>query len=522
MERSFRDSMGWLHTWAGVVLGGVLFAIFWMGTLSVFDREIDRWMMPMTRLAIPASPVPFDALRPTIAEAAAVRSPFWSAVLPTAREPTIRVAWRGSGGLVQRHLDPATGRALPDAGTWAGTRFIFPFHVDLHIHAWTVGRWIVGLAGMAMMLLCISGVVIHRRLFADFFTFRAQARPGRLLLDLHNMAGALGLPFYVAISLSGVIIFYTTFFPGTWRTAYHGDNQAYGREAFDIYSRPKAGKPGELASLDGMVAEARRSWDGAPARSIIVRHPGDAAAFVQVVRSADDGVVAAIDTVSFDGTDGSVLHRRVGSPPMLTAQRFLVGLHWIQFRHWTLRWLYFALGLGGCVLIASGYLFWLESRRKRHEQLGLRGVRVVDGLAVGGVTGIVAATFAFFLVNRLLPPGATVLGAERFAVEIWTFYLVWLAAFVHAWALPARAWRDQCLVIAVLAVTAVLSNWLTTGDHLLHSVRARHLWPVAGIDIALLAGAGLATLAARSPGRRASRPAVARSIVRTASQGGSS
>ncbi len=50
MEPTFRASMNWLHTWAGVVLGGLLFAIFWMGTLSVFDREIDRWMAPMTRL----------------------------------------------------------------------------------------------------------------------------------------------------------------------------------------------------------------------------------------------------------------------------------------------------------------------------------------------------------------------------------------------------------------------------------------------------------------------------------------
>lgn len=46
MERTFGKSMVWLHSWAGVILGSVLFAIFWMGTLSVFDAEIDRWMMP--------------------------------------------------------------------------------------------------------------------------------------------------------------------------------------------------------------------------------------------------------------------------------------------------------------------------------------------------------------------------------------------------------------------------------------------------------------------------------------------
>ncbi len=56
MEPTFRASLNWLHTWAGVVLGGVLFAIFWMGTLSVFDREIDRWMAPMTPGSPPCRP----------------------------------------------------------------------------------------------------------------------------------------------------------------------------------------------------------------------------------------------------------------------------------------------------------------------------------------------------------------------------------------------------------------------------------------------------------------------------------
>ena len=62
MEPTFRGSMNWLHSWAGMVLGGLLFAIFWMGSLSVFDREIDRWMIPSTRLALSSQPISFDAL----------------------------------------------------------------------------------------------------------------------------------------------------------------------------------------------------------------------------------------------------------------------------------------------------------------------------------------------------------------------------------------------------------------------------------------------------------------------------
>jgi hypothetical protein len=188
---------------------------------------------------------------------------------------------------------------------------------------------------------------------------------------------------------------------------------------------------------------------------------------------------------------------------VLGVQQFISGLHLLQFRHWILRWVYFGLGLTGCVLIATGYLFWLDSRRRKHAQLGLRGVRVVEGLTLGSVTGILIATLAFFAVNRLLPLGASLPGQDRAALEIWTFCLVWLASFAHAWLRPHRAWIEHCWTISSLAAAAVLLNWLTTGDHLVRSLSQRHLWPIAGIDLLLLAGAAVAALTARRLQRRA-------------------
>ena len=123
-------------------------------------------------------------------------------------------------------------------------------------------------------------------------------------------------------------------------------------------------------------------------------------------------------------------------------------------------------------------------------------MRVVEALTVGSVAGIVAATLAFFVVNRLLPPGVTFAGYDRAAMEIWTFYLVWLATFAHAWVRPVRAWIEQCAAVAVLAVFAVALNWMTTGDHLARSLVHRHLWAVAGMDLLLLVGAVSAGLAA--------------------------
>ena len=488
--------MNWLHTWAGVVLGGVLFAIFWMGTLSVFDREIDRWMMPMTRLALPDQPIPLDAFQPYLETAAAAKARAWAVVPATEREPLVRVTWQDATGIVSLLLHPATGAALPDPGTWAGTRFIYPFHYMLQIGIGRLGAWIVAFASMAMLVLCVSGVIIHRKIFVDFFTFRTGSKPRRALLDLHNVTGVLALPFHVAITLSGLIIFYSIYFSVVFTIAY-GDNgrTRFREETSGIVRQPGSGHAGDMASLGAMAEEAKRLWGGSAPGLVIVWHPGDAAGYVHMRRSNDDVVAFPAGEIFFDSATGKLLPRREPLP-VASAQHFIAGLHLIHFRHWTLRWLYFVLGLSGCVLIATGSLFWLESRRKRHAQLGFRGVRIIEGLTIGSVSGIMIATLSFFVVNRLLPPGATFAGYDRAALEIWTFYLVWLAAFGHAWMRPRRAWIEQCWALTALAVAAVLLNWLTTSDHVLRSLAHRHLWAVGGMDLLLLAGAAVAAVTA--------------------------
>lgn len=504
MEPTFRASLNWMHTWIGVVLGALLFAIFWMGTLAVFDKEIDRWMAPTTRLAISSEPISLDALRPSLDAAIAGKAPNWQAILPTERQPVVRVNYRDGKESVVRYLDPATGVALPDPGTLAGSRFLYPFHYMLHIEAGRIGVWLVGLASMAMLALCVSGVIIHRKIFADFFALRVKKKSRRALLDLHNIAGVLGLPFHIAITLSGLIIFWHVYMPSGWQTTYK-NLQALSADVHGIYLRPKIGIPGEIASLDNMALKAQQGWsEGEAPRSLIIIHPGDAASYVLFTRSSRNRVAVHDDRSFFDGATGTLLYRHADIKAVMTAQSFIAGLHYIQFNHWILRWLYFALGLLGCALIATGYLYWLDSRRKKHAQVGLAGVRIVEGLTVGSTIGIVIATLSFFVVNRLLPLGTTFLSYERAALEVWTFYLVWIATFAHAWIRPRSAWIEQCWASAAVAVAAVLLNWITTGDHLIRSLAHRHLWPIAGMDLLLLAGATIAVLTVRKLQRRAS------------------
>jgi hypothetical protein len=60
-------------------------------------------------------------------------------------------------------------------------------------------------------------------------------------------------------------------------------------------------------------------------------------------------------------------------------------------------------------------------------------------------------------------------------------------------------------------VTAVILNWITTGDNLIKTIFTDTYWAVAGVDLSLLATAAIALWAARKLKQRAQLPADANS-----------
>jgi uncharacterized iron-regulated membrane protein len=240
MFASFRLSMTWLHTWFGLVLGYVLIVVFFFGTLSVFDREIDRWAIPQTRFA--PQPIPsfdrmlrplFEQIEPDPAALADARqraggtpprvtATEWTAYT-THRDPVLMLYAEYAVGkdpdapdeVLYGHatIDPRDGRQLPGDPLKIGSEFFYPMHIGLHLTWHDVGYWIVGLSALAMLCALVSGVVIHRRLLREFFTFRPHKHRQRSTLDLHNLTGVVALPFHFFFALSGLTIFAAMYFP---------------------------------------------------------------------------------------------------------------------------------------------------------------------------------------------------------------------------------------------------------------------------------------------------------------------
>lgn len=549
MFSSFRLSMSWLHTWFGLVLGYVLMVAFFFGALSVFDREIDRWAIPETRFepqTMPSfdsmlAPI-FETIEPEEEELAAARSRVggplpdvlpvmnWAAYT-THRDPVLSLFAefavtnnpRDPNDHVHGHLtiDPRSGKVLSHDKLKVGSEFFYPMHFSLHLTWQNLGYWIVGFAALVMLAALVSGVVIHRRIFRELFTFRPGRRTQRSVLDLHNLTGVVALPFHFVFALSGLTIFAAIYLPASGTllkplAEKHAMSEAAGK---GLAFRP-VGVPAKLASVDAMVVEAKRRWAarGMPGEVgfLTVNHVGDAASYVSVYRAGSDRVALVGQGVHFDGPTGRVIHEAPAPALASSINQFLTGLHLQHFEHWLLRWLYVMGGLMGCVCIATGFIFFVEKRRRQHANEGEGAARWADALAVTAVTGMLIAALAILVANRLLPADL----AHRSDWEKGAFWCAWLLALAHAAlrsapAHPVRiapAWREQCWAVAVLAVTAALLNWITTGDHLARTIAAGY-WPVAGLDLALLASAALALLAAFRLHRKERRAEASRSML---------
>lgn len=549
MSTHFRHAMTWLHTWLGLVLGFVLMAAFFFGALSVFDREIDRWAIPETRFD--PQPMPsFDTvlqpvyarLRPHPVDMAATQQrvigplphpdtmPMSSLyAYTTHRDPVLQI---GAEFDVPNRLkddadehahvhgwatiDPRSGKFLVDDKLKIGSNWFYPMHYHLNWSWLNLGYWLVGLAGFTMLVALVTGVIMHRKIFRELFTFRPWKRPQRSALDLHNLSGVAALPFHFFFAFTGLVIFAgSVYFPVgyTLLKPLHKQHEVLEAQRTGL-PHEAAGVAAPLASVDAMVAEAKRRWAARDMPGEVgllsINHLGDANGYVSLYRAGSDQVALVGQAIHFKASTGEVLREEPPPGAVGGINEFLTGLHLQHFEHWTLRWLYVLGGLLGCVCIATGFIFFVEKRKRKHAESGSQGSRIVDALAVTTVTGMLIATIGMLVANRLLP--ADLVGKGDW--EKLAFWGGWILALLHALVRSAPvararmnpAWREQCWAVAGLAVAAVGLNWFSTGDHLLRTMVGQPYWAVAGVDLSLLATAALSVWAARKLAQRNTAP----------------
>lgn len=533
-----RQSMAWLHTWASLILGWLLYAIFLTGTLSFFQNEISIWMKPEFHQSVPQK-TQIEQTRVALAylQQHHPDAGSWAIQLPNSRQNTTTLTIRSTGedprarrGGTRVTIDSATGEVLQARETRGGS-FLYRFHFELYGLPRIWARWIVGIATLLMLVAIISGVITHKKIFKDFFTFR-PGKGQRSWLDAHNATAVFALPFHIMITFSGLLLLLFTLMPWGVNQIYENrgaflqdqrksliqDNsiQAESRESHSESKerRPQAERenrgergemsargagrrsrdemqaapPAALTDLAPILATAEKEWKNNPVGTINIIQPNTAKAEIEL--RALNGVSVAYRSVypslAFNGVTGELKPDQTTLKPPSVANgiyNVFTTLHEARGVDLALRWLLFMSGVVGTLMIATGLILWCVKRAPQQQKQGYKsfGYRLVEVTNIAAIIGLPIACAAYFYANRIIPADMEM----RLNWEIRSFFIVWLLTLLYAIIRSNRqAWLELLMLATVAFALLPILNFLTGGQAIWNSI-LHDQWMIASFDLAM-------------------------------------
>lgn len=436
------------HAAIGLIAGALLYLVSLTGTLAVFYEEWQRVEQPRAPEMTAIAP---EAVQRGV-----------EAVLATEGKPTTHLYVHLPAEHLPRtvvttdhravFLDASGNIAGPEEIAWSD--FLVALHYTLNIPG-LIGFVIVGALGVMMLVLALSGVVAHPRIFRDAFRLRARDRNGIGLADWHNRLSVWTLPFTVAIALTGAIIGLAMLSAyGIAQMDHEGDVEAVYAPIFG--DEPEADEaPAPAPPTAPAFAYMQTHHPDLKLTYVILHDPLTAGQHMQMVGAHPRRLIFG-EYYNFDG-DGRFRHA-VGMADGDIGQQAAASnynLHFGNFGGLPVKIAYAVFGLALTVVCATGTYIWLGKRRRR----GIEEPRLRASwdAVVWGSPLMLAITF----IIRLLVSNEAPLVA--------IFWLGMAALLAAAIALPAH-WRlsrllGRSLLVASGAVGILaLSGCLTAGS----------------------------------------------------------
>lgn len=292
------------------------------------------------------------------------------------------------------HVD-ADGRiAGPEENAWS--EFLLGAHYALNIPG-LVGMLIVGIFGVMILALALSGVVAHPRIFRDAFRLRTRDNHGVGLADWHNRLSVWTLPFSLAIALTGAMI-------GLGVVGAYGLAAAFYKNDVEAAYAPIFGdegaadaRPAPLADVAAPLAWIARNHPDVRPTYLILHDPGTRGQHIQLIAEHPRRLIYG-ETYEF-GADGTY-HGKVGLSDGHMGQQLAASTYNLHFGNYgglPVKLAYIVFGLALTVVVATGTSIWLGKRQRR----GLHEPRLRAGWD-GVLWGVPLALVLTFLARLLL------------------------------------------------------------------------------------------------------------------------
>lgn len=392
------------HAAIGLLAGALLYLVCLSGTVLVLYEEWQRFEQPNAPEMTAIDP---DAVQRGIAavletEAGKPTTTHLYVHMPVEELPRATITTDTQAF----HLNADGSIAAPEENLWS--EFLYGLHYTLNIPfaQGLVGITIVGILGMLIVALAISGVIAHPRIFRDAFRLRARDGGGVGLADWHNRLSVWTLPFTLAIAVTGAVIGLATVTAYAVAAVYYeGDVEAVYAPIFGEEAAPDPA-PAPLSNVAAALRSMEANHPGVRVTYAIVHDPATAGQHVQIVgehpRRLIFGEYYAFDAAgTFHGTaglaDGALGQQAAASN---------YNLHFGNYGGLPVKMAYIVFGLGLTAVCATGVFIWLGKRRRR----GIEEPRLLAAwhAVVWGAPAALALTLAVRLVVGNAAPFAAI------------------------------------------------------------------------------------------------------------------
>ena len=357
-----------LHSWMGILFGFFIYVVAFTGTVALFYEEIKPWEDPSKRLHYFKERVVIQGkLEAFIDEHKSkgelVINRF---IFPTESAPYYRIRSsvndeNDKNESIEEKWHSSTLELLPDR-KYGLSLWLRNIHRNLMLPS-KIGGALVGISGVLMLVLTITGILSHGRIVTDFFKLRFKRSKRLKWQDSHKVLGIFGLPFTIMISFTGALLGAVAILaPIVAIIAFQGDTEMLKAE-MTIKPSEKAGVSALMISMDSIQNRVHPT-SGVLPKHVVIRNYGDKNAEFRVVYEAQSGL-KHINSILIDGVTGKVITPQKSIHSDTTANQIIdamVPLHYATFGGISLKWVYAVLGIALCLMTASGTMLWVEKR----------------------------------------------------------------------------------------------------------------------------------------------------------------
>lgn len=435
------------HSVLGLAFAALIYVVSLTGALTLFDPEIALWENPRTAASYETSPEAVEAAAHNAEAQAEPGNEILNVIayMPDEFKPylSVRLNQRADAqsALISTDwiADPVTGELLNEADA-PYAHFIEELHTMLHLpRPW--GRYLVGLLGVVMFTLILSGIFAHPTIFKDAFKLRLKRNARIAWTDVHNRLSVWGLPFHLVLTFTGAFLGIAGVTVAALAfVAFDGDQEA----AIQVLGGPQPiENAAPMESSPGYAAMIRNTQgEGRTVSLLVAGNPQDSGNTTTIAYH-EEGILS-MRTSDIYRNSGEFLEKFGGAGSPAGARIFgaVQPLHYGTFGGYPIKFLYLILALALTYITSTGMMIWFKRKMQQGQP------RPKHEAAWRGMTTGLSLALA---VGALMAASGTTLPIPAICLAIWAV----AAAAIWLLPKPMRNVRWSYAVIAGLLAAAV-------------------------------------------------------------------